>query len=171
LIEFVKAVPDPLKIPGAVKDFLEAAKEVMPCVAVVTGLGIIPFIKDLLCLIIKALNCFLQQMTTLLGVMKSLGDQLTAAQANGDTDLMGAIQCEQGNAQVLAGNMTASIEPIGEILKLAGTLFKIAGISVDPLPAVGSATDVDSLTTVVDALQGVVATLQAVAAPLGGCNS
>lgn len=171
LIEFVKAVPDPIKLASTVPKFLQAAEAVMPCVAVVTGLGIIPFIKDLLCLIIKALNCFLQQMKTLLGVMGGLAIQLSAAQANGDTDLMNAIQCEQSNAQVLAGNMTASIEPIGAILQLAGTLFSIAGIPAITLPAVGSATDLDSLNTLVETLQDVVGTLQTVADGLGGCNS
>ena len=67
LVEFVKAVPDPIKLASTVPKFVKAAETVMPCVAVVTGLGILPFIKDLLCLIIKALNCFLQQMKTLLG--------------------------------------------------------------------------------------------------------
>ena len=171
LIEFVKAVPDPIKLASVVPKFLQAAEAVMPCVAVVTGLGIIPFIKDLVCLIIKALNCFLQQMKTILGVMSGLAIQLTAAQANGDTDLINAIQCEQDNAQVLAGNMTASIEPVGEILKLAGTLFSIAGIPAITLPAVGSATDLASLNTLVETLQGVVGTLQIVADGLGGCTA
>jgi hypothetical protein len=171
LVEFVKAVPDPIKLASVVPKFLEAAKKVMPCVAVVTGLGIIPFIKDLLCLIIKALNCFLGQMETLLGIMGGLALQLTAATAAGDADLINAIQCEQNNAQTLAGNMTASIEPIGVILKLAGTLFDIAGMPPIALPAVGSATDLASLNTLVETLQGVVGTLQAAAEPLGGCDS
>jgi hypothetical protein len=170
LIEFVKAVPDPIKLASAVPKFLEAAEAVMPCVAVVTGLGILPFIKDLLCLIIKALNCFLQQMKTLLGVMSGLAIQMSAAQANGDTDLIHAIQCEQDNAQVLAGNLTASIGPIGDILKLAGTLFSIAGIPAMTLPEVGSATDLSALNGVVKALQDAVGTLQVVADGLGGCN-
>lgn len=171
LVEFVKAVPDPIKLASTVPKFLKAAEAVMPCVAVVTGLGILPFIKDLLCLIIKALNCFLQQMKTLLGVMGGLTIQLATAQANGDTDLLYALQCEQENAQVLAGNMTASIEPIGEILKLAGTLFEIAGIQAIELPAPGSATDLNALNTLVETLQGVVGTLQIVADGLGGCDA
>lgn len=171
LIEFVKAVPDPIKLATVVPKFLKAAEAVMPCVAVVTGLGIIPFIKDLLCLIIKALNCFLGQMKTLLAVMSGLSLQLSAAQASGDTDLMNAIQCEQENAQALAGNMTASIEPIGVVLQLAGTLFGIAGMKPIELPAIGSATDLQSLNSLVETLQGVVGTLTIAADALGGCDS
>ena len=171
LIEFVKAVPDPIKLASTVPKFLEAAEKVMPCVAVVTGLGIIPFIKDLLCLIIKALNCFLGQMKSLLGIMKGLSLQLAVATQAGDTDLVNAIQCEQNNAQALASNMTASIEPIGVILQLAGTIFGIAGMQPITLPAVGSATDLDSLNTLVETIQGVVGTLQVAADALGGCDS
>jgi hypothetical protein len=171
LVEFVKAVPDPIKLASTVPKFLQAAEAVMPCVAVVTGFGIIPFIKDLLCLIIKALNCFLTQLQTLLGTMESLALGLSAAQAAGDNDLMNAIQCEQANAQVLAGNMTASIEPIGVILELAGTLFSIAGMQPITLPSAGSATDLASLNTLVETMQGVVGTLQTAAAALGGCDS
>ncbi|MBV9759635.1 MAG: hypothetical protein JO340_03635 [Acidobacteriaceae bacterium] len=171
LIEFVKAVPDPIKIASTVPKFLKAAEAVMPCIAVVTGLGIIPFIKDLLCLIIKALNCFLGQMKTLLGVMSGLSLQLSAAQANGDADLTAAIRCEQDNAQALAGNLTASIQPIGVVLQLAGTLFGIAGMKPIELPAIGSETDLESLITLVSTLQGVVGTLQIVADGLGGCDS
>jgi hypothetical protein len=170
LIEFVKAVPDPIKLASTVPKFLKAAEAVMPCVAVVTGLGIIPFIKDLLCLIIKALNCFLGQMKTLLGIMGGLALQLTIAQAAGDTDLIDAIQCEQDNAQAMASNMTASIEPIGVVLELAGTLFGIAGMKPITLPALGSETDIASLNSLVETLQGVVGTLQIASDALGGCD-
>jgi hypothetical protein len=171
LIEFVKAVPDPIKLASCVPKFLKAAEAVLPCVAVVTGLGIIPFLKDLLCLIIKALNCFLQQMKSLLGIMGGLSIQLSLAQSAGDTDRMSAIQCEQENAQTLAANMTASIEPVGVILELAGTIFGIAGMKPITLPAVGSATDLASLNTLVETIQGVVGTLQIAADALGGCDA
>jgi hypothetical protein len=170
LIEVVKAVPDPLKLGNTVPKFLKAAEALMPCIAVVTGLGIIPFLKDLLCLIIKALNCFLGQMKTLLGVMTGLSLQLLTARETGDTDLIDSIQCEQANAEAQAANMTASIEPIGVILELAGTIFGIAGIEPIKLPALGSQTDLDSLNTLVQTLQGVVGTLEIAAEALGGCD-
>lgn len=171
LVEFVKAVPDPIKLASTVPKFLKAAEAVMPCVAVVTGLGIIPFIKDLLCLIIKALKCFTSQLQSLLGIMSGLSLQLSAAQAAGDTDLLSAIQCEQDNASALASNLTASLAPIAVILDLAGTLFSIAGMKPIVLPSVGTQSDVDSLNTVLQTIQGVIGTLQIAADALGGCNS
>lgn len=170
LIEVIKAIPDPIKLAGAVPKFLQAAEAVMPCVAVVTGLGIIPFIKDLLCLIIKALNCFLSQMKSLLAIMGGLTLQLNLATSTGDAELAAAIQCEQQNAQNLASNMLSSIEPIGVILQLAGTIFGIAGMKPISLPAVGSATDLQSLNSVLESIQGVVGTLQIAADALGGCD-
>jgi hypothetical protein len=171
LIEVIKAVPDPIKLGNCVPKFIKAAEKVMPCVAVVTGLGIIPFIKDLLCLIIKALNCFLGQMKTLLGVMSGLQLSLATAQAAGDDETINAVLCEQENAQALASNMTKSIEPIGVILELAGTIFGIAGMEPIKLPSLGSQTDLDSLNTLVQTIQGVVGTLQIAAEALGGCDS
>jgi hypothetical protein len=171
LIEVIKAVPDPIKLAGTVPKFLKAAEAVMPCVAVVTGLGIIPFVKDLLCLIIKALKCFTGQLQSLLGIMSGLSLQLSAAQASGDTDLVSAIQCEQDNASALASNLTASIEPIGVILELAGTLFGIVGMKPITLPSLGSQTDISALNTVLETIQGVIGALQIAADALGGCDS
>jgi hypothetical protein len=170
LIEIIKALPDPIKIAQCVPKFLKAAEAVMPCVAVVTGLGIIPFLKDLLCLIIKALNCFLGQMKTLLGVMNGLSLQLLSAQTLGNTELVDSIQCEKENAELQAAHLTASIEPIGVILDLAGTIFGIAGMDPIKLPSVGSQTDLDSLNQLVETIQGVVGTLQIAADALGGCD-
>jgi hypothetical protein len=170
LIEVIKAIPDPIKLGNTVPKFLKAAEAVMPCVAVVTGLGILPFIKDLLCLIIKALNCFLGQLKTLLGVMQGLQLQFASAQALGDTESMDLIQCEQQNAETMAANMTKSIEPIGVILDLAGTIFGIAGMEPIKLPSLGSQTDLDSLQTLLQTMTGVVGTLQVVADGLGGCD-
>jgi hypothetical protein len=171
LIETIKAIPDPVKLAQTVPKFLKAAEAVMPCVAVVTGLGVIPFLKDLLCLIIKALNCFLGQLKSLLGIMNGLSLQLLAAQADGNTELMDSIQCEQENAQLQAAHLTASIEPIGVVLDLAGTLFGIAGMEPIKLPSIGSQADLDSLNTLVETMQGVVGTLTIAADALGGCDA
>lgn len=171
LVEVIKAIPDPIKLASTVPKFLKAAEAVMPCVAVVTGFGIIPFVKDLLCLIIKALKCFTSQLQSLLGIMSGLSLQLSAAQASGSTDLISAIQCEQDNASALASNLTASLAPIAVVLDLAGTLFGIAGMKPIALPSVGSQTDLDSLNTVLQTIQGVIGTLQIAADALGGCDS
>jgi len=170
LIETIKAIPDPIKLAQTVPKFLEAAEKVMPCVAVVTGLGVIPFLRDLLCLIIKALKCFVSQMTTLLGIMSGLSLQLALAQETNDADLLDSVKCEQENAQLQAEHLTGSIEPIGKILELAGTLFGIAGKEPIKLPQIGSGSDLESLKQLVQTMQGVIGTLQIAADALGGCD-
>ncbi len=171
LIEVIKGIPDPVKIAQTVPKFLKAAEAVMPCVAVVTGLGIIPFLKDLICLIIKALNCFLGQMKSLLGIMSGLSLQLLSAQTLGNTELAESIQCEQENAQLQAQHLTAAIEPIGAILDLAGTIFGIAGMDPIKLPSIGKPSDLAALNQLVESIQGAVGALQIAADALGGCDS
>jgi hypothetical protein len=173
LIDVVKGLgppPDPIKLGSAIPKFLKAAADLAPCLLVVTGAPLIPFLRDLLCLIIKALNCFLGQMKTLLGIMKGITLQLDAASAAGNTELQRTLQCAQDNAATSAEHLTKSIEPIGVILKLAAPLMGLAGVGPIEIPTIGSDADIASLEQTVKTLQGVVGTLQIAADALGGCG-
>lgn len=173
LIDVVKGLgppPDPIKLGSAIPKFLKAAADLAPCLLVVTGAPLIPFLRDLLCLIIKALNCFLGQMKTLLGIMKGITLQLDLATASGNTELQRTLQCAQDNAAISAEHLTKSIEPIGVILKLASPLMGLAGVGPIELPSIGSDTDLAALEETVRTLQGVVGTLQIAADALGGCG-
>jgi hypothetical protein len=173
LIDVVKGIgppPDPIKLGSAIPKFLKAAEKLAPCLLVITGAPLIPFLKDLLCLIIKALNCFLGQLKTLLGLMTGISLQLSIAQRDGNTDLINALQCAQGNAELQAQHLTASIGPIGNILELASSLMELAQVGPIKFPAIGSQTDLNSLNQLVQTIQGVVATLQIAADLLGGCD-
>lgn len=173
LIDVVKALgppPDPIKLGSAIPKFVKAAADLAPCLLVVTGAPLIPFLRDLLCLIIKALNCFLGQMKTLLGIMRGLTLQLDAASASGNTELQRTLECAQDNAATSAQHLTKSIEPIGVILKLAAPLMGLAGVGPIEIPTIGSETDIATLEETVRTLQGVVGTLQIAADALGGCG-
>jgi hypothetical protein len=168
LIDVIKGLPmPPVK---AIQEFAKAAADLAPCLLIPTPAAIAPFLKDLLCLIIKALKCFLSQMKQLLAMMNGLSLQLLSAQNAGDNETAAMIQCAQENAAAQAGQMMQSIEPIGVILDLAGALFGIAGIEPIKLPQIGSQTDLDSLNSMVETMQGVVGTLEIVAEGLGGCD-
>jgi hypothetical protein len=167
LIEVIKGLPIPS--PAVIEEFVEAAAGLVPCLLVPTPAAIIPFIRDLLCLIIKALKCFLSQMKTILAVMSGLSLQLQSATAAGNTALIGSIQCAQQNAAAQAAHLTASIEPLGVLLDLAGTLMGLAGIKPISLPSAPGA-DLQALQTFVQTIQGVVGTMQVVVDALGGCN-
>jgi hypothetical protein len=173
LIDVVKGLgppPDPIKLGSAIPKFLKAATDLAPCILVVSGAPLIPFLRDLLCLIIKALNCFVDQMESVLGVMSGLTLDLSNAIASGNTELQRTLECAQENAATAADHLTKSIEPIGAILKLAGPLMGIAGVPTIELPAIGSETDVESLEETLKTMKGVIGTLQIAADALGGCG-
>lgn len=173
LIDVVKALgppPDPIKLGTAIPKFLKAAADLAPCLLVVTGAPLIPFLRDLLCLIIKALNCFLGQMKTLLGVMRGISLQLDAATASGNTELQRTLECAQENAATSAAHLTKSIEPIGAILKLAAPLMGLAGVEPIEIPTIGGDTNLEALEETVKTIQGIKGTLQIAADALGGCG-
>jgi len=170
-VDVIKSITSPFSIPSVIPKIVKAAVPVVECALSFTPAGLIPFIKDLLCLIIKFLNCFLQQMRSLLMIMTQIESQLNAATSAGNIDLITALQCAQGNAQTQAAHFTAALQPLAVILQLAGTLMQIVGIQPISLPAIGNQTDLASLQQVVKDIQQLVATLQIVADALGGCDS
>jgi hypothetical protein len=156
---------------SAIQDFVKAAAALIPCFLIPTPAAIIPFVRDILCLILKVLNCFIGQMGSLLNVMQGITLQLQVAQASGNTELEQTLKCAQENAQISAQHLTGSIEPIGVILDLVGPLMGIAGAQPVQLPKLGGQTDLASLNQVVQTMQGVVGTIQGVVDALGGCPS
>jgi hypothetical protein len=163
--------PDPIKLPKAIQEFAKAAVDLAPCLLVPTPASILPFIKDLLCLILKVLSCFLSQLKSLLKIMGPLALQLQAAEADGNSELASTIKCAQKNAEIQGAQLMNSLGPVGVLLDLAGPLFGIAGVQPIQLPSLGSATDLNALKTVVQSVQSVKATIQIVADGLGGCGS
>jgi hypothetical protein len=172
LVDVVKALvpaPNPPKLISAVPKFLEAADKLMPCLLVLTGAPIIPFLRDLLCLILKVLHCLLGQLETVIGIMSGLTLQISIAKADGNTKLQQALECAQENAAISAQHMTASLEPIITILQLAGPLMELAGVPPIQLPAIGSQTDVQALQQTVLTLQEIEGIIQVAVDALGGC--
>jgi hypothetical protein len=167
LIDIIKGLPIPPV--SALEEFGEAAVALAPCLLIPTPAAIIPFVLDLLCLILKVLECFLSQMQSLINILGPISLQLTAAQQSGNSDLEATLQCAQQNAQTQAGQIMNSLGPVAVLLDLAGALFGIAGVPAITLPSLGSATDVDALNSVVSSVQTVVTTIQSVVNDLGGC--
>jgi hypothetical protein len=169
LIEVIKGLPKPPS-PGLLVEFGEAAVALAPCLLVPTPASIIPFIRDLLCLILRVLNCFLGQMKSLLRVMEGLELKFNLAQNSGNDEQLNSIKCAQQNANAHAQHLTQSLEPIGVLLDLAGALFGIAGVPTIKLPAVGSQTDLQSLNALVEAIQEVTVVITVATDALGGCG-
>ncbi len=168
LIDVVKGIPDPIKLGQAVPKFLKAAEKLAPCLLVVTGAPLIPFIRDVLALIIKILNCFLGQLKTIMGVMNGLSLQIATAAQDGNSELQSILECARENAATSSEHLMKSIEPIGVLLELLGPILELAGQPSIQLPTVGSQTDMESLNQVIETMQTVLATLQTIVEALGG---
>jgi len=169
LIDVIQGLPmPPVK---ALADFAEAAVGLAPCLLVPTPASIIPFILDLLCLILKVLKCFVDQMKSLINILGPLNLQLSAAQQSGNNELVATLQCAQQNAQTQAGQVMNSLGPVGVLLELAGPLFEIAGVPSITMPALGSASDVAALQSIVQTMENVIGDVQIVIDGLGGCSS
>src|SRR5262249_47811146 len=126
LIDIVKGLPmPPVK---ALQEFAKAAVDLAPCLLIPTPANMIPFVRDILCLILKLLKCFLAQMKTLIGLMGGLSLSLNAAKDAGNLEQIKALECAQENAEATAKHLTNAIEPIGTLLDLLGTAMGIAGV-------------------------------------------
>lgn len=171
LIDVVKSLspPDPIKLPEAIKKFLDAATDLAPCLLVPTPAAMIPFVRDILCLVIKLLHCIVGQLKSIMGVMGGLALQMQSAEAAGNRDLVAALQCAQGNAQISAQHAFASLEPILLILSLAEPFLGIAGVDPIKTPALASPEDLESMQSVVNTLDELVKTLTLAAELVGGC--
>lgn len=167
LIDVIQGLPfPPVK---AISDFVEAAKDLVPCLAIPTPAAIAPFVKDILCLILKVLQCVVGQLKSIVEIMGGLQLQLKVAVDSGNGELQTALKCAQENAATAASHVTQSIEPIAALLEMVSPLLSLAGQKPLQLPAVGSATDVEALKGVVATLEGVMEAIKLVTDALGGC--
>ena len=169
LVDIIKGLPVPPV--GALIEFGEAAAALAPCLLIPTPASIIPFIRDLLCLILKVLNCFLSQMKSLIRILEPLTLDLQAAQQSGNDELTATLQCANQNALTQAGQIMNSLGPVGMLLQIAGPLFDIAGVPAITLPALGSASDLTALNSAIQSMQTVTGDIQIAVDLLGGCSA
>jgi len=165
LMDFVKSPLDPTIVAKVV----EAGADLVPCFLIPTPANLIPFIRDLLCLILKLLKCFLGGISTILNLMSGLTVQLKSAKESGNAELQKALECAMENAAIAAQVQAQSIEPLGAILDLMSPIMGIAGVQAIQLPAIGSQTDIESLRQTVETVKGVTDTIQEIVDALGGC--
>lgn len=161
------AVTSPPPTPKLIADIAKAVADLAPCFLMLTPAGMIPFVRDVLCLILKVLGC-------LIGQLKSIGNLLgglaiTLKDAQGNDELMATVQCAQQNAITSMGHLMQGLGPIQAIMDLASPFMSIAGVAEIKLPAIGNASDIESLNKVVAQLDEVVKTIQQIVDALGGC--
>jgi hypothetical protein len=174
VLKFIGAIIDaingfkesgPLSIPESIDKLLEAAKDVAGCVAqvAVPPLGIIPFVKDLLLMIARILRCIVEALKSIVGIMGGLELQMATARQNGNDELLAQLACAKENAEIAAAGQMQALEPIQILLDLAKPFFTLGNIPVIELPAFGSETDIDSLSTLLETLETVLGAVETAA--------
>jgi hypothetical protein len=160
LIEVIKAVPNPVKIAAVLPDFIKAADALAPCLLVPTPFAMIPFVKDIIALLIAMLRCLVQQLRSVVNLIAGLEQSIAKARQSGNLELLSTLQCAQENARIAASGTMQGIEPIKVLLDLAGAFMEIAGVPAISLPEMGAAQDVATLRNTLNTLQGVIDTMQ-----------
>jgi hypothetical protein len=169
-VDVLKSASNPISLVSSIPKVVQAAEPVIECALSFTPSGLIPFIRDLLCLILKVLKCFRDQMASILKILEQTGPQIQIAQQSGNDELLQSLQCAQDNAMTQAQQMTQSLEALSILLDLAGDLMQIVGVDPIKLPKLGAQVDLSSLNQFVQTVQQVEATIQIVVDALGGCN-
>jgi hypothetical protein len=165
LKEVLEAFPDPGKVAQKVPEFVKTVNDLAPCIAMIAGIP--PFIKDILCLLIKLLRCVVDGLRTVVDVMNGLQLELDLLGKNDERRAV--IECAMKNQMATAAYTMNALETLLLILKLAEPLMQIGGVEPIQIPTVGSAEDVESLEEVISTLEVVLEVLTAAADALGGC--
>jgi hypothetical protein len=147
LIDIVRGLPSPPA--EALQEFSKAAAELQPCLFAQTAAGVLPFIRDLLCLEIQSLNCLQRNLQSMATLAASEPSAVAASDVKTVVD---------------------SYQPMVGLLKLASGLFEIAGLDSPQEPALAPGTDAKSLAADQDTLASFIVTLQTAADSLGGCQ-
>ena len=169
VIEFVQLVPK-VADPTTIKEVLdkltelpELAAPVLECVAAFTPLGICPPVKDMLVLIRDMLNCVVEFLDSILTQQLEIGVKMGEAQGN--PELLEALEVAKNNADVLQQQGMASLEPIFGVLDAIKPFVALASGGAAELPSLDDLTG-GELSATIQPLRRVVSTLDAAIAIL-----
>jgi hypothetical protein len=163
------AVTSPPPTPKLIKEIVDAVADLAPCFLAITPARMIPFVRDILCLILALLRCLIGQLKTLVNVMAGLTLQLEAAEQAGNKDLVETLKCAQEHSQDSLQHLMNGFGPVSVILDLMSPFMSIAGVGAIKLPAVGDDSSLEGMNKTLQTLQDVVNTIQSIVDALGGC--
>lgn len=147
LIDIVSTLPNP-SVP-ALQEFSKAAEGLLPWLLASAPAGVLPFVRDLLCLEIESLNCLRRNLLAMARLTEAEPSAVSAAEVQSVID---------------------SYQPIAGLLELAGTLLGIAGLDSLQAPALAGGTDPASLAADQETIASFVTTLQTAVDSIGGCQ-
>jgi hypothetical protein len=170
LTEIVRALSNSPEVASSAAKFLRIAQQLIPCEVGFTNPGVLPFARDVSCLLLLTARCVMQQLKTLGDGMKGLAGQLSAAQAARNTELVKQIEEAMQRAQTQATALLGSYAAILSLSELASTYLRTAGILLVQFPMLPATADSTSIEQLFAGLQNSVASLQATTDALGGCS-
>jgi len=132
-----------------------AIEKLAPCLGlVIPGGSMVPFVKDLLCLVRASLNCVLTNLRSVRDLLR--GYQLALNDATSDADL-DVLNCTKDNADAQLAAVGQAIDPIAAVLGLMNPLFEIAQMEPIKLEVSGmSSDDLETLNSTVTVLEAAV---------------
>jgi hypothetical protein len=134
---------------AAIQEFAKAAAALGPCLVAQTPAGVLPFLRDLLCLEIRSLTCLRHHLQLMAKLAATQPSAVTASEVQSAVD---------------------SYQPIAGLLELAGGLFQIVGVSPPQAPPLAPGIDPASLASDEEIVTGFTASLQSMVDALGGCS-
>lgn len=145
---------DPLKIPQAIKDVLDAIGEVMPCVTMVMipPANMIPFVQSLLRMLARMLRCTAQALRSAIEIMDGIGLDLKTAQEDGNDALAQQLECARENAQLAMEGAMVSLEPVMVLLEVAKPFIDIAQLPVE-VPQIASDGTLDGMKSALEGIE------------------
>jgi hypothetical protein len=168
VVGVLKGITNPASILSAVPKIVSAADDLVKCLGIaIPGVPICTFIKDLLLLISTMLLCVVKELDSILKILSGLQLQISIAEANGNTDLLAALNCAQQNAQTSAEGAMQSMQTIVVLLTLAGTFMELAQINLNvTIPSAVPANDLQAMQTLLDDLGAAATVIKEVAEAL-----
>lgn len=151
--------------------FLRAADQLTPCEFAGTPASMLPFIRDIVCVLIQALNCVIEQSTRVIDLLASLAARLGSARAAENAELIRVLESENQNLQNRMTALFNSIDPVEVVLDMTAPLAVSSGIQVPRLPSAPASADLISVTQWLADLRSSVTSLQTIADVLGGCSA
>ncbi len=109
-----------------VPDLLEAIGKAVPCFVAVQPPSIIFTIKGVLQVIIKFLNCFLDQLESVLNFQANIDLNI----AEGNPVLQSTLGCAQDNAELGMEHLMAALGPVQPLLDMVTSLGDFADLSL-----------------------------------------
>jgi len=160
LLDFVKAVPNPIKIAQQLQKLPPIASDLISCITAWTPVGYCSFVKDVLVMITDFLRCVLEVIRSV--VTQRLELAVSMSEAQGNPELLEALQVAQDNADKLGRHAANSCGPVFALLGTVGSFLSALGVGAIQVPSLDDLTGGD-VAAAIQPLEELVDTLTAIA--------